>query len=105
MLINIDEIIYIEWVFNRLCYRFKDSHFDINKAKNILKKIKSPNLHIEDKELEKIIAKYYQDFYLEKELNIGFTEQERKELRLFVKNLFKDIFETMFNNNTTLTLE
>lgn len=91
MIINLKEILYLEWIFNRLEYRFKDDPKNIDTAKKIINKIKNPNLNIEDNNLDKIISKYYVDFYLDKQDNIGFSKNERDELRLMIKNLVKDV--------------
>jgi hypothetical protein len=91
MIISIKEILYLEWIFNRLVYRFKDDKFDLETSKKILRKIKKPSLNIDDNILDKIISKYYIDFYLDKEDDIGFTNAERLNLRLMIRNLIDDI--------------
>jgi hypothetical protein len=91
MIISIKEILYLEWIFNRLVYRFKDDKFDLETSKKILGKIKKPNFDIEDSMLDKIISKYYTDFYLDKQDNIGFTNIERLNLRSMIRNLVDDI--------------
>jgi hypothetical protein len=91
MIISFKEILYLEWIFNRLVYRFKDDAFDLETSKNILSKIKKPNFNIDDDILDKIISKYYVDFYLDKNNNIGFTDAERSNLRSTIKNLVDDV--------------
>jgi hypothetical protein len=103
MIISIKEILYLEWIFNRLVYRFKDDKFDLETSKNILGKIKKPNFDIEDSMLDKIISKYYTDFYLDKQDNIGFTNIERLNLRSMVRNLVDDVIHKRVPaKNTTI---
>jgi hypothetical protein len=91
MIISLKEILYLEWIFNRLVYRFNDDKFDLETSKKILGKIKKPNFNIDDDKLDKIISKYYIDFYLDKQNNIGYTHTERSNLRLMIRNLVDDI--------------
>jgi hypothetical protein len=48
-------------------------------------------------DLDKIIIKYYADFHLDKDhqLGLGYTEQERNLLRITVKSVTRDILETI----------
>jgi hypothetical protein len=48
-------------------------------------------------DLDKIIIKYYADFYLDKdnELGLGYTDQERNILRITVKSVTQDILDTI----------
>jgi hypothetical protein len=103
MIISIKEILYLEWIFNRLVYRFKDDKFDLETSKNILGKIKKPNFDIEDSMLDKIISKYYTDFYLDKQDNILFQNIERLNLRSMVRNLVDDVIHKRVPaKNTTI---
>ena len=39
---------------------------------------------------------YYADYNLEKEENLGFSEEDKKELKSFIKSLIKDVLNKNF---------
>lgn len=91
-MINLKDILYLEWIFNRLLYRFKDDIKYIETAKVILNKIKKPpNIIITDDILNKILSKYFVDFNLQKTENIGFNDTDRAELRNCIRSIMSDI--------------
>lgn len=99
MLILADkEILFLKWFYNRLIYHYRLAESD-NIAiffKNIIEKVSQPiALNISDNDFEKIISKYYVDFFLDKDLTnqncIGFTNEERMNLKKITKNLVQDI--------------
>jgi len=67
--------------------------FQLNTA---IKNLLSPKkISISNNDLDKIISKYYVDFYLEKgednNFNVGFSEKERNDLRNVIRSLTTDI--------------
>jgi hypothetical protein len=67
--------------------------FQLNKA---IKNLLSPQkISMSNNDLDKIISKYYVDFYLEKQednnFNVGFSDQERNNLRKTILDLVTDI--------------
>lgn len=92
-MLSIKDTLYIEWIFNRLLYRFKDKKEFIIKAKDILQKVKNPQIKITDENLNKILSKYFIDFNLEKENNIGYDDKDRKTLRENIKMIMRDILQ------------
>ena len=67
---------FLEWFINRLVYYHKypiDGEI-VNKLQEITKKI---DVNVDDDELDRILAKYYVDFKLDgnTELGFGFTEE------------------------------
>jgi hypothetical protein len=90
-MITIEEMLHLEWIFNRLLYKHKEDPTYVDKAKNILKKIKSPKINITNNNLDKILSIYFIDFNLDKENNIGYTEEERQRLRLSIKSIIQDV--------------
>ena len=92
-MLSIKDILYIEWMFNRLLYRFKDKKEFILKAYDILKKIKNPQIKITDENLNKILSKYFIDFNLQKENNIGYDDKDRRILRENIKMIIGDILQ------------
>jgi hypothetical protein len=99
MLILADkEILFLKWFYNRLIYHYRLAESDNISLffKNIIEKVSQPiTINISDKDLEKIISKYYVDFFLDKDLTnqncIGFTNEERINLKNITKNLAQDI--------------
>lgn len=90
-MINLKDILYLEWIFNRLLYRFKDNPKYIESAKVILNKIKKPDIAIDDDNLNKILSKYFIDFNLEKTEHIGFNDKDREQLRNSIRLIVNDI--------------
>lgn len=96
-----DRINFIEWLINRLIYKHHYAENDsiiesLADIKYILKY--KPAIDINDQCLDKIISKYYVDFYLDKceDMTIGFTDDERKSLRQSIKNIVNDILGTLY---------
>lgn len=92
---------FLIWLSNRLIYKHGYIEQD-----EIVKKLldlgtKTNELIINDKNLDLIISKYYVDFFLEKseDAKIGYTDNERNEIRQYVKSLVSDIV----NNNIPST--
>lgn len=88
------DITYLKWLYNRLKYRYSSEDSLLQNLESIIKKISPPlSISIDEDSLDKILSKYYVDFYLEKEdsSNIGFNQEERIKLRSTILNLTKDI--------------
>lgn len=91
-MINLEDIIYLEWIFNRLLYKFQDDIKHIQTARTVLNKIKKPdNIKITDNNLNKILSKYFVDFNLQKIGNIGFDDKDRTRLRDSIRLIVNDI--------------
>lgn len=91
---------FIQWIINRLIYKHSYAEDDsIIRSLYELKEhyLRYQSIHIEDTELDKIISKYYTDFYLDQseELKIGFTEDDRKILRTTIRSITNDILGTI----------
>jgi hypothetical protein len=92
------DIEFLQWLSRRLIYRYGYHQNDdvIKNLSNISNKLKSKHsIKISDTDLDKIIGKYYVDFFLNKEpygdTSIGFTNKERETLRKNIRNLTFDI--------------
>lgn len=96
MLLEKEEIEYLNWILSRIIYKFKDDVSITNRLKNIINKIKNPQLNISDSDLDKILPAYYADYNLEKEKNLGFDYEDRKQLKGFVVNLITDVLTKNF---------
>lgn len=59
------------------------------------------NIDIKDQDLDLIIGKYYVDFFLDKteEMNIGYTDSERNNIRTYVRSLVYDVTNKNFSKN------
>jgi len=93
-----EDIEFLRWLSQRLIhlhgYDANDTVvFQLNKA---IKNLLSPQkISMSNNDLDKIISKYYVDFYLEKQqdnnFNVGFSDQERNNLRKMIRDLVTDI--------------
>lgn len=90
-MLHIKDILYLEWIFNRLVHRFKDDPKYVQAAKAILNKIKKPSIVISDCNLDKILSKYFIDFNLQKTETVGFDDKDREELRKSIRLIVSDI--------------
>ena len=104
---KVNEIRFLNWLINRLVYKHQYTTNDIiiTELYNLIKTIQSPPIiSIKDADLDKIISKYYVDFNLEKseDMNIGYSEEERKQLRLSIKMLIDDVIHKNVPKNFTI---
>jgi len=95
-----DKLNFIQWLCNRLVNKYFYTENDpiissLYELKLLLSQLK--DISINDMDLDKIIIKYYADFHLDKDhqLGLGYTEQERNLLRITVKSVTRDILETI----------
>ncbi len=95
-----DKLNFIQWLCNRLVNKYFYTENDpiissLYELKLLLSQLK--DISINDMDLDKIIIKYYADFYLDKdnELGFGYTDQERNILRITVKSVTQDILDTI----------
>jgi len=95
-MLNLRDIMYLEWILNRLLYKFQDDKKYIDTAKKIINKIKSPKIFIADDNLNKILSKYFIDFNLEKTEHIGYSEKDRQNLRNSIRSIVQDIIDNKF---------
>ena len=94
---KIDQINFLNWLYNRFHYKYnypKDS-FILYAIDCIIQDIK-PKPYIVDisqEDLDKILSKYYVDFNLDRtsEMNIGFSNVDRQNLRTHTKNIVNDV--------------
>jgi hypothetical protein len=95
------------WLKNRCIFKYQE-----NNNSSIIKLLNSlyryiediEDLRLEQKNLDKIISKYYFDFDMEKSNDsdgfiIGFSEKDRQLLRHNIKLIYKDIIESLFHKN------
>ena len=92
------DIEFLEWLSKRLVYRYRyhENDIEIKQLRSIVNRLKSKNsIKISNSDLDKIIAKYYVDFFLNKEpygdTSIGYTNQERDSLRKNIRSLVFDV--------------
>ena len=59
--------------------------------------IRHQSIQITDVDLDKIISKYYTDFYFDKseDFKIGFTDEDRQILRTTIRSITNDILGTI----------
>jgi len=91
---------FIQWIVNRLIYKHSYAEDDIIiQSLYELKDyhIKYQSIQIADADLDKIISKYYTDFYFDKseDFKIGFTENDREILRTTIRSITNDILGTI----------
>ena len=91
-----DQIKFIRWLTNRLIYVYGHKKNDriVILCDSLARSITEPyrvTMRVQD--LDKIISKYYVDFLMDKseELNMGFSEKERNNLRFTIENIVNDI--------------
>ncbi|NBQ17248.1 hypothetical protein EBU24_02955 [bacterium] len=86
---------YLLWLIQRMLYKYGESKDLVEPLYGILECLKPKPyiLDIPDTDLDRVIAKYYIDFNLESsdDFRIGFSEDQRKELRQCVKALIVDV--------------
>jgi hypothetical protein len=104
-MISLRDIVYLEWIFNRLLYKFKDDNKYIDTAKIILNKIKRPQISISDDNLNRILGKYFVDFNLQKTETIGFNDSDRKELRTCIRSIIQDILSNNIPKNEEILIK
>ncbi len=98
---NQDKIEFIEWLINRMQFKYNCSRDDIiiSQLLEIIEFLKPKPFHLSlsDIDLDKILSRYYVDFMLDKcdDMQIGFSDEERITFRNNIKNIVTDII----NNN------
>lgn len=93
--LNLSDIDFIQWLISRLEYLHgysKDSDI-IKRLINIKKTVSQYHYNYSDSDLDKIISKYFIDFYLIRDDSggLGYTIEERNNLRNAIKNIVQDI--------------
>ena len=101
------DVHFLRWLISRLIYRYSYIRSDsiIFRIENVIQKLlTAPKPDVTDVELEKIISKYYVDFYLDKgdTLNIGYTKQERDTLREQIRCLVIDVMAKNIPKDTLI---
>jgi hypothetical protein len=102
-----DDVQFLKWLISRLIYRYSHIKSDniIFRIENVIQKlVTAPKPDVTDDELDKIISKYYVDFYLDKgdSLNIGYTRQERNTLREQIRCLVIDVMARNIPKDTLI---
>lgn len=86
---------FIEWTINRLKYLhgYSDNNYILKRLSNIQDRLISYDYKCRDENLDKIISQYFIDFFLMKDqaTNIGYTDQERINLRNAIKKIMEDV--------------
>jgi len=88
------DILFLKWLYNRLIHKYGTGESeDISiRLKSIINHLSLPfSIDISTEDLDKIINKYYADFYLDKSETLGFTEEERNSLRKQIREMCEDI--------------
>jgi hypothetical protein len=104
-MISLRDIVYLEWIFNRLLYKFKDDSRYIEAAKIVLNKIKCPQISITDDNLNRILSKYFVDFNLQKTETIGFNDSDRKQLRTCIRSIIQDVLTNNIPKNEEILIK
>lgn len=83
----------IDWLSNRLVYKLgeKQKSWYVLYMQDLSKRIANPKLSINRDDLDKIISTYYADFFLDKDSNLGYTDEERDALRTVIISIYEDI--------------
>jgi hypothetical protein len=93
--IDLSDADFIGWTTNRLRYLhgYANNHYIINRLNNIQHRLNTYDYKCNDENLDKIISQYFIDFFLIKDesTNIGYTDQERKNLRNAIKQIMQDV--------------
>lgn len=105
-----DNIAFLCWLKQRLvyCHKYDNNSLILLKLKSIIDTLsKQKTLSISNNDLDKIISKYYVDFYLEKNndndpLKIGYNNQERRKLREIIRCLVTDVINLNIPNNPVI---
>lgn len=82
---------FLNWLSSRLRFRFKEDEAIVGDLDKILLNYKLIPKKIPIELIDNICKKHYPDFELEKvpDLNMGYTEQERMQIRNFVIDVIK----------------
>lgn len=82
---------FLGWLANRLQFKFKEDPTITNSLNNILSNYKLIPKRIPIELIDEICKKHYPDFDLEKvsDLNMGYTNKERMQIRDFVIDIIK----------------
>lgn len=99
-------IIFLSWLIQRLIY--KHSYDKKNSIISSIEKLidflqpKQFCINIDQKNLDKIISKYYVDFNFDgsDDINFGFTETQRNRLREDIRNLINDVINENIPEDT-----
>jgi hypothetical protein len=90
-------VLFINWLKQRLINKHNYSIADpiiinLEKVEKLVEP-KSVSINLSDDDLDMILGKYYVDFHLDKtdDLDIGFTEPDRKRLRFTTRCIVHDI--------------
>lgn len=91
-----DRVLFLDWFINRLLYKHNYSSdsavvYYLKEIKKDLAEQHTKKIDIDQKNLDKIIQKYYVDFFFDKDKDLGFTEEERNRLRQVCLDLSTDI--------------
>lgn len=102
-----EDIKFLYWLGQRLVYihHYNNQDIIILKLKELIQKLlknNNNNIVISSENLDKILAKYYVDFYLEKSETLGFTAEERNNLRKHILDICQDIVSLNIPSETLI---
>lgn len=87
---------FLDWIYNRLKFRYSEQEYVLSIMKYITDKYTLINKEnkLSDEMIYKICRKYYIDFDIDKspELNIGYTDKERAEIKKFIVSIIEDSY-------------
>lgn len=96
---NKELIDFVDWICNRLRFKYKetidtDTVNKFDKIKSILGS-KNINIRLSQDQLDNILCKYYADFYMDScdNVNIGYTDTQRDSIRQSIMSISKEILE------------
>jgi hypothetical protein len=97
---------FIGWSINRLKYLhgYTDDNYIIERLFRIQNRIGNYEYGCEDENLDRIISQYFIDFFLIKDegTDIGYTDQERINLRNAIKKIIEDVLDNNIPKEITL---
>jgi hypothetical protein len=101
-----ETIAFLSWLSKRLriVHRYSSDNniiLSLDKAIKYISEQKQYSFDISDKDLDLILSKYYSDFFLGScdNLKIGYTDQQRKEIRTTIKKIVCDVINKDIPNN------
>lgn len=98
---NLEDKKFLVWLSNRMIFKHGYSKDDLI-IKKLIGLASEQIINVTDTDLDLIISKYYTDFLLDKteDMDIGYTNTERNNIRVYVKSLVDDIVNKNVPKNT-----
>jgi len=90
---------FLSWLAHRLVHKhnYDSDHYVVQRLRDLCN-----DHNIDDNTLDLIISRYYQDFFLNKVdgMSMGYSEEDRHNLRMMIRSLVNDIISINIPNNT-----